>query len=42
MCEMVPVISPQDNREKGESPLRSRRCIGGASPKQSLGNREDG
>ncbi len=33
--------SPQDNREKGENPLRSRRCMGGAALQMSLENRED-
>lgn len=35
------LCSPQDNREKGENPLRSRRCISRARPHRSLGNRED-
>ncbi len=33
--------SPQDNREKGENPLRSRRCKWGAGLNKSLGNREE-
>ena len=33
--------SPQDNREKGENPLRSRRCKWGAQFHRSLGNWEE-
>ena len=35
------MISPQDNREKGENPLRSRRCKCGAQFYTSLGNWEE-
>ena len=35
------VHSPQDNREKGENPLRSRRCKCGAQFHRSLGNWEE-
>lgn len=34
------LCSPQDNREKGENPLRSRRCMSGAALLLPLGNRE--
>jgi hypothetical protein len=33
--------SPQDNREKGGNPLRSRRCKCGAQFNKSLGNWEE-